>query len=76
MKRNASIGMLFLYTLIIYTIIASCMLTSCSTTSHNTSACSQVWMPSYTGERNPKTIAFVDSIHKQDSIMGRYPFNK
>ncbi len=56
--------------------IAIAIMTSCSMTSRNTSACSQVWMPSYNGERNPKTIAFVDSIHKQDSIMGRYPFNK
>ena len=33
-------------------------------------------MPSYSGERNPKTIAFIDSIHKQGSIMGIYPHNK
>ena len=66
----------FIYTTIIYIIVASCMLTSCSTTSHNTSSYSKVWMPSYSGERNPKTVAFVDSIRKQDSIMGRYPFNK
>jgi hypothetical protein len=56
--------------------IAIAIMTSCSMTSHNTSICSQVWMPSYNGERNPRTVAFIDSIHKQDSIMGRYPFNK
>lgn len=75
MKNYKTTTVLF-YTGIIYIIVASCMLSSCSTTSHNTSSCSKVWMPSYRGERNPKTVAFIDSIHKQDSIMGRYPFNK
>ena len=56
--------------------IAIAIMTSCSMTSRNTSACSQVWMPSYSGERNPRIVAFIDSIQKEDSIMGRYPFNK
>ena len=74
MKNYKTTTVLF-YTGIIYIIVASCMLSSCNTPKA-TSSCSKVWMPSYSGERNPKTVAFIDSIHKQDSIMGRYPFNK
>jgi hypothetical protein len=75
MKNYKTITALF-YTTIIYIIVASCMLTSCNMHKSTSASCSQVWMPSYNGERNPKTVAFIDSIHKQDSIMGRYPFNK
>jgi hypothetical protein len=50
---------------------------SCKSTRYPSSALNcQVWMPSYFGEKNPRTIAFIDSIHKQDSIMGIYPYNK
>jgi len=60
----------------VYIIITAMVLISCVTNKNHTVLCSQVWMPSYSGENNPKAVRFIDSINKQDSIMGVYPFSK